>query len=811
MKVSFSRARLLQAGVVTAILALPGVAAAQGAVEGGAEAGGLQDIVVTARKRAESVQDIPVSIFAMSGERVDRMDLTSIEKISAMTPQFQVSRSAAGSAARLTLRGIGSSSSSIGIEQSVAVVVDGVYYGQGRIINEGFFDLERVEILKGPQALFFGKNATAGVISITTNDPTDELEVMARAGYEFNAQQILGEAHISGPVTETLGFRVAARGSKMFGSLFHNEASDTIYITRDAANGGAATTHISPAGERDVPDERDFLVRGTLKWEPVDSLTATLKASFGRNTTNNPGWNAVPYRCASGVSSVNANAPCGRKFAFYQNDMPATLNDIPYARKDGRLYNKYNSWGVTGTLEYSTDDFTITSVTNYNHNRNRFTFDGDYQSTTSGAGTFATENTKYRAFSSEMRVLTTFDSPVNLLVGGYYQNTKRVFDQWVATGGAENSAAPAGMRHVAFHKNSETSGETASVYGQLVWKLLPTVELASGVRYIHETKDSYFTQPYVAPALAAVFIPGEKLAADQNFSNWSPEATITWKPLDNITVYGAYKTAYKSGGFSNSTTYARATTVDDVAFGPEKASGFEGGIKTRVFDNQLAIDLGVYTYKYTDLQVDFFNAATFSYVTTNAGSARTRGAELQLEYAPRAVDGLNLRGSLNYNKARYIEFIAPCYSGQTTGQGCTIVSANGGRFQDISGAPTAVAPRWTASLGGSYDTPLNDSFSLGLSVDGRYSDSYLPSGFNNPFSEQPSYISIDASVRLMASERNWELALLGKNLTNRFIANGVVDGPGTGSGTGTPSGTPADQIGYISMPRTVQLQLTWRY
>ncbi len=130
-----------------------------------ARAGGPEEIVVTARKRQESLQDAPLSVSAISQERIEKMDVTSLEKIAALTPQFFVGRSSNGSGAQMTLRGIGSSSTSIGIEQSVAVIMDGVYYGQGRVLNEGMFDLAQIEILKGPQSLFFGKNATAGAIN----------------------------------------------------------------------------------------------------------------------------------------------------------------------------------------------------------------------------------------------------------------------------------------------------------------------------------------------------------------------------------------------------------------------------------------------------------------------------------------------------------------------------------------------------------------------------------------------------------------------------------------------------------------------
>src|SRR5688572_21886466 len=169
--------RILAATVTLVLGTAAGTVVAQTSAEGG-----LEEVIVTARKRAESVQDVPVNVTAITAETIREADLTSLEKLAARTPDFQVGRASNGSGAQLTLRGIGSSSTSIGIEQSVAVVVDGVYYGQGRVINEGFFDLARAEVLKGPQSLFFGKNATAGVISLTTADPGPDPEFIGRVG-----------------------------------------------------------------------------------------------------------------------------------------------------------------------------------------------------------------------------------------------------------------------------------------------------------------------------------------------------------------------------------------------------------------------------------------------------------------------------------------------------------------------------------------------------------------------------------------------------------------------------------------------------
>ncbi len=798
---------MLLAGSIFAPFA--GAAQAQSAPAAQAEVGGLEDIVVMARRREESLQDVPVSVTAMSAAQIEKYDMTSLEKISTQTPQFTIGRASNGSGAQLTLRGIGSSSTSIGIEQSVAVVLDGVYYGQGRVINEGFLDLAGVEMLKGPQALFFGKNATAGVISIRSADPTDKPEYKARVGYEFKARNLVGEAVASGPLSDQLGIRIAVRASNMFGGYFANRGIDKTYSTYDVAT-GVTTPHFAAASTRDNPGEKEVLGRVTLKWRPTEALTMTLKANMSANDTDNNSWNYVPYACASGTYALNSSITCGRKFAIYQNNVPTEIaGSQPFSREDGALYNRYRSWAVTGTAEYAMDDLTLTWVNNYNRNVNRWSCDCTFVSSDLAAAP-SSERSIYHAFSSEFRAQTSFDGPINLLAGFYYQSTKRNHTQSGAFGNVEDSSQPAAWRYLGYFKRSETEGETLSGYGQATWKVVPTVELAAGVRYTHETKDSYLVQPYVNALLQGLFLQNSSIPGNQTFTNWSPEATITWQPTRDITVYGAYKTAYKSGGFSNSGFVSATTIASDVAFNPERARGFEGGVKTTLFDRQLRLNLGVYSYKYLDLQVDYFNSDTFAFITTNAGSAKTKGAELEFQFAPRGLPGLDLHGSLNYNKARYGRYIAPCYGGQSVAAGCDTVF-QGALGQDLSGKSTAVAPKWTGSLGASYESALAGDTVLGLSVDTRYSSGYLASSFAHPLSTQPKYLTVDASARLKFGEDRYELALIGKNLTNRFIVGGVVDAPNTGTGTGTATATPADQVGFISLPRTVQVQMTVRF
>jgi outer membrane receptor protein involved in Fe transport len=784
--------------------------------------GGVEEIIVTARKRQESVQDVPVAVAAISAQQIINRDVTSVEKIATIAPQFNVGRASNGSGAQLTLRGIVSSSTSIGIEQSVAVIVDGAYYGQGRIIQEGFFDLQRVEVLKGPQALFFGKNATAGVISITSNDPGDKAEFVAKAGYEFKSHQYRLEGIASLPLSDTLGVRLAARYSKMDRGYYRNVSTPINYATLDIATGTVENHLARPAATRE-PGEEELLARGTIKWEPTDRLTVSLKGSYDHNTVNNSSWNYVAYNCGNGSTSQLAGYACGRHFVTHQNDMPADIAaaSYPFAKSNGGLYNRYKSAAGTLNVVYDADQLQLTSVTNYQWNNNRWTCACDFQSADSSngvGGTWATENSSWKAFSQEMRALTKFDGPFNAMLGALYQKTKRDFAQYVMFAGLSDSTAPEGLQYVATAKDSFTRGETFALFGQFTFKILPELELAGGVRYTNETKNSYFAQPYNNAGLTGIFRPADDpdglgvVTARQHFKDWSPEATLTWKPTEGLMIYGAYKTAYKSGGFSNGGINSKfsADPTADLTFDPETAEGFEIGLKSTLLDRQLRLNLTLYDYDYDNLQVDFFNSPIFAYQTLTA-DANTKGVELEFQFAPHAVPGLDLHGSVNYNKAKYTSFDAgPCYAGQTPAEGCVFINAIAAR-QDLTGTQLSVAPKWTGNLGVGYEMGVGSGMKLGMNVDARYSGSYLASGFGNPLSRQDKYVTLDAGLRFGAEDDSWTLAVIGKNLTNKFYVTGVVDGPSTGAGTGTPAGVKADQLGFGSVPRTVMVELTKRF
>jgi outer membrane receptor protein involved in Fe transport len=237
--------------------------------------------------------------------------------------------------------------------------------------------------------------------------------------------------------------------------------------------------------------------------------------------------------------------------------------------------------------------------------------------------------------------------------------------------------------------------------------------------------------------------------------------------------------------------------------------GAEAGLKALLLDQRLNIAVNAYRYRYSDLQVDFFNAQNFALITTNAGSAISEGVELEGEYRPTWIEGLRLRGMLAWNRAHYGRYIGPCYAGQTRAQGCNI----GGEvaLQNLSGKPTADAPRWSGVLGIDHDRQIAAGLVLGFSTDVRYSDNYSVSPFAQPLDRQSSYVNIDAAIRLRTLDRRWTVEAIGKNLTNEFVVTYASDMPSTGTPPGGETGQLADQFALFAPARSVTLQVTYLY
>lgn len=787
-----------------------------------AQSRAIEEIVVTARGREETVRDIPVAITAISGEDLDRYNLTRFDELGSLIPQLDIVRGNSGSGANISMRGIGSTFTSIGIEQSVAVVLDGVYFPQGRVINEGMFDVEQVAVLKGPQALYFGKNATAGVISLQTRNPGDEFEAIVRAGYEFEQQRMDLEAIISSPITDTFGARLALRATRGWDGYMANTAIPTTYTTTDVAT-GEQTIHDVPApGNDHWPGEESLSGRLTLAGDPYDNFSWNIKGAFTRWESNSPGGASAVWGCptldgqahqidpTTGQPVPNLLTDCGKHWRQQYNPIPESIASVtPILNQfGGDLGEEYRSNSITGRFEYALDRMEITTILNYHDQKTKWVGDFDFGGR---KDTFAGETNKFDALSAEIRAVTQLDGPLNFVLGGLYQETERDFAQDVFLAGSENSAAPAGNRFATYAKESATDGETRSIYGEVIWDIARDWQLTAGTRYLRETKDSFFAQPYANPAFAAVFLEGS-IEAEQKFTNWSPELTLRWEAADNITLYGAYKQGFKSGGFSNSGILSGLTAVpiNDFVFEPEEVEGFEFGIKSSHLNGTLQLEAEAYYYEFEDLQIDFFNSPTFAFITENAGKAETKGAEVQVTWLPEQVDGLLLYASLSYNIAEYKDFVAPCYAGQTPELGCTIFNPGEVPKQQLSGANRPLAPRWSGAMRASYETPVGNGLVLGFAGNLQFKSKYDLFPFDHPFDQQSSYATVDATLSLRTEDYRWTAELIGRNLTNQYALLRSGDTPSTGGGTGTPDGFFADRVGNPIMPRTVAIRLTYQ-
>ena len=779
----------------------------------------IEEIVVTARATEESIRDIPVAITAYSEEEMENLNINSLDDIAASSASLEINRINSGSGVQIAIRGIASSPGSLGIEQSVAVMIDGVYFPQGRVINEGLFDTNQVAILKGPQALYFGKNATAGAVSIVTNDPGDEFEISGSVSHEFEYESDTYEFVISGPISDNWGARLALYESEMDKGWFKNTATATTYTTVDAANGFAPTAHENPEPTtKYFPASEESYQRLTLKGDLGERSSLKLKASFADKKMASVTMaelfdcylGDIPQINTGGVANpLPTGGECNKDRATGFNNIPT----VPAAAYEitgqfgGELGETYESKIYTADFTHDFDTAQLRAILNSHEQNVAWVIDCDYNSNTS---CFAGEINDFENLSLEVKLVSTGGGSLNWALGGYWQETERYFAQEVIFAGAENSAADPTNRYVAYDKISETDGETFSVYGELRWDINDTMQLTAGGRYIDESKDSYFIQPYVNPVFGFLFIEGRTLAADQSFDDFVPEVTFRYQPSETLTYFLAYKEGWKSGGFDNGSidSTLNSDPIADITYQPEKVSGFEAGVKALLNDGSLEVNFDIYDYTYDDLQLNYFNAATFAYRTLNAEESESRGLELQVAYLPPLIDGLRLTAAYGYNDSNYVKFVGPCAGGQKPSDGCNVPDG-GLTLQNLNGSKKALAPENRFNLGINYNSMLRSGLELGFNMNVKASDDYRLSD-TIPDIKQPRYNTVDAGISLSSPTAGWKLALIGRNLGDEYIQTSGSDAPSTGGGAGTEAGFAGDRYAYIKPGRTIALKLSYQ-
>lgn len=786
---------------------VPSISYAQDDRPGDVSAGlSENEILVTARKRNESDLVVPVAIVAMGRTQLDRLNIQSLGDVAAATPSLNIVTNTGFSGGSITLRGVGSPATSAGTDQAVALNLDGVTISDGLAIRFGQFDLERVEVLQGPQSLYYGKNASGGIISVVSANPTSKPYAMLRGGYTFESRGWLTEAVLSGPLANGLTARLALYRNDQKG-FFRNALTDSTVVP--PAGLLAIYGPLLPPKYRRGPDTVDTGIRGTIKFEPNEDLSIRLKGAFLDHRGSTTHSFAHLFYCPAGVPAPGnpGNVP-GIAYAckldrtalpFGQSATAAVGGDPRFG--DGSPINKTKQYLAVGDINYDMSEIlALNSVTGYYKHT---VFERGNSTLSPYPGIGSVNDITLKQFSQEFRLTTSSDGPFNGMAGLYYQSGDFALNNPVTV-----------VQSIFPRSDFYFDSHTYSAFGQLTYKPMQSVEISAGARYTDEKKHmKLFSNALNA---FATDLPVDTVHSKR----FMPELAVSWRPDRQINVFLTYKRGAKSGGFSANVLALPPYADDDLAFADETVNGFEGGVKSILLDGALRFDLTGYTYTYKDLQVNIFEPSTASFSTRNAASAKVRGIQLTANYSPRQIPGFNLSGSLNYGHARYGNYLAPCYTGQTIAAGCNLdafgnVVATGGINQNLGGRPTSAAPDWSGNLSANYDLPVTSGGTrIGLSLGATYTGRQNPLPALIPQAWQRSVVILDGQLRLFNDDRGWELALIGKNLTNELraqwgVENAFTPGFGVNPGTGTTGpGVQSDLLGYSNDPFHVMIRLT---
>lgn len=515
----------------------------------------MEDVVVTARRREERLIDVPVAASALNAEAIQRYNSTDLSTVARNIPGVTLSRAGGGgNGGSFSIRGVGNLASDYGNEQPVAINIDGVQITRGRVAAIGLFDVARVEVLKGPQALFFGKNSPAGVVSLTSVTPGDKLEGYARASFEVATVQPQLEAAVSVPLSDTLSVRVAARWSKMYEGYISNDAG-AIANPLDLNPATGKRDFINPPAKYDdAPGTRQEIGRVTLAWRPDPSFDVTLRTLASREKDNGGYVYNEVVECGVGPNpSLQLGARFPDPFANCKADYhrsnsigpEAITQNLKYGPSDGVPVNITDNVITSLTANYKADKFTLTSVTGFYYSRN-FAFD-NYDATAYAQALDAQRETN-RQYSQEFRAVTELPGAINFSAGLFYQHDDRKWlntDKIAPLGPLTAATAPAavapgldpaefvGIWNSAIF-TADNKVDVYSAFGQARLKLGERIEVTGGARWTQEKKKTDIGA--IFNRIASFSPPGYRYHPSTDNQNVSPEFTVTWKPQRDLTT-----------------------------------------------------------------------------------------------------------------------------------------------------------------------------------------------------------------------------------------------------------------------------------
>ncbi len=761
---------LMGGAAAVAMTAFSGTAHAQDATPQ-AEADNTDEnvIIVQARRQDETLQEVPVTVTVISGETLAQYGVDQVADVVSRVPTLNVQVGGSGSGGQLSLRGVGSSNISASFDSAVAFDFDGVQVSSMRLVQAGFFDTEQIDVLKGPQSLFFGKSASAGVFSIRSANPTQDWEVGGSAQYEFEEKGYTVGGYVSGPITDSLGIRIAAQ---------YNDIEDFIDLQP-----GTPTAHGDSRGSS------NFVGRVTLAFDDNDRFDANLKLQYVRNENDGAighgdiscGANGVadPIVLLGGSVVVDPGYDCN---AFDQQQflpdaaaaisvsiptpsLAAGRNGVPFGETDvlfGRLL-----WN----LDLS-DTLTLTSTSGYldldSTDFDCYSYGGQVPDGAGGVLPFGVgcsdPNNQLEQFTQELRITSDLDGPFNFMVGAFYESRDFLFES------AEQAAVisliapdPITGFTVDYDRRHETNTEALSVFGSVIFDITDQLELSGGVRYTDESKTNTIFLPFVHALLSGggAFLSSGFFSGPIEFDddNISPEVTLKYQATDDINVFASYKTGFKSGGIDVSAlptaslgAAAAANDFSALIFESETAEGGEIGIKSQFDNRNITINATAYHYVFDDLQVQNFDAVAIQFSTLNAGEVTTTGVDLELGWRT-PIDGLDLSANIAYLDATFSD---------------TFVTEQG---DDLDGRQASRAPEWSGNIAFNWAIPLGDTLELGLGGNAIYSGSYFTDESLLNDLRQDSFVTFDARASIGDPDGKWKFSLVGTNLADEIWIN----------------------------------------
>lgn len=693
------------------------------------EAGG-DEIVVTAQKREQSLQDVPLSVAVLSGEQLSNRNITEISQLQTTTPNFSFQGSNNPRGAGIAIRGIGTNNFSSAIEGSVGIVVDGVPIGRQGAGMTDLFDIQRVEVLRGPQGTLFGKNASAGVLNIVTTDPSYTWGGRVQATYgEFDEFVLRGT--VTGGITQNLAFRASAYLTKRDGYI-RNVFDDSRLNNRDEW-GGRAKLLWEPA------DNIRVLVAGDYSSRDAECCMWTIR-SFGNNA------NVRNQLTAAGI----VPGPNNREVAL-----------------DGNTFIRQETYGGSVQVDVeSASGITLTSITGMRWWDAVDNNDADQRPTP--ALNINNGDSHQRQFTQELRLTSPSGRPFEW-VGGLF-----LFNQDYELGNSQqgtfDQTLPPGVQlsRAIFVENDT---QNFAAFADATWHLSDRFNVFGGLRYTVERLNTHFRRfPNPGTVLLGPRVDQKSKRVD---GAWTWRLGAQFRPTEEITLYGSVARGFKGGGFNALQDSTVLRTVE-----PEIPTSYEVGAKTELFDRRVRFNIALFSTDFDDFQaqaIGVSDTGTLVFDVINAGSLRTRGVEADIHI--NAGGGFTLMGGAAYTKAEYTDFAgAPCYFGQTVAQGC-IVSGGQSR-QDLTGKELANAPKVTANATARYETEVS---AAGATVFGQLSYAYRGKTFTaldlDPKSVQKAYGLLDAQLGFALPGDRMRAWIWGKNLTDKSFVELIYDTP----------------------------------